>query len=342
MGVILRKLLLLSVIGSCLILNGCDKSKTEVVQEEVEQPSLGEMERQNEIELLNEISGVWTDNRSLITLNYNGGDFQLLVDEKPIFVNIGDIDLDNNTVNLLAYKTSDGKQVIWTFKKVLDDDSSGFTLRLTFHDGSSQSLGFVRKISNDDKQRITNIYLEDQNSGNTNLKEFAYADDANLSQDDTKSYSSQDFSQNDQENGTVSSNCESDKFNTYQRRFKVYSQDQGLMESSPEYKQAIKLAKISIQQSCAKESEAEIVGKPSFNCQKAKGYVEETICSTVKLGALDTKAAHAYSSAKFFAMDKDQFYKAASDWRKRRGKCTTEECIEQVYLDRIQYLNTQY
>jgi hypothetical protein len=35
-GVILRKLLLLSVIGSCLKLNGCDKSKTETVQEEVE------------------------------------------------------------------------------------------------------------------------------------------------------------------------------------------------------------------------------------------------------------------------------------------------------------------
>ena len=41
-------------------------------------------------------------------------------------------------------------------------------------------------------------------------------------------------------------------------------------------------------------------------------------------------------------MNKDQFYKAASDWRKRRGKCTTEECIEQAYLDRIQYLNTKY
>jgi hypothetical protein len=47
-----------------------------------------------------------------------------------------------------------------TLKKVQNEDETAFNLRVTFHDGSARSLSFVRKISNDDKQRIQNIYLK--------------------------------------------------------------------------------------------------------------------------------------------------------------------------------------
>ena len=329
--------------GVCFLLSGCEKLKPESIKEEIKQPSAEEIDKQRKVDFLNEISGVWSDGSSLITIYYDHGNLQFLVDDEPKLIDIGDIDLENETVNLLAYGKDDGKKIIWTFRKIQNEDKTGFHLGATLHDGSSRSLSFVRKISNDDRQRIQNVYLENQNNESEYKSLSSYSESNNEeSLDDPEVYTTNDYSRSNQKDGVTPSDCKSDKFKIYQRRFNVYAQNQGMVESSPEYVQSIKLAKLSIQKSCATERESEITGKPSFSCEKARGYVEETICSIAKLAALDMKASHAYSSAKFFADDKDLFNKIGVNWRKKRGQCTTVECIEQSYLERIQYLNTQY
>ena len=340
---VLKKIFVTSLMGICFFLNGCDKPTPEPMVEEIKKPSEEEINKQRKVDFLNEISGVWSDGSSLITIYYDHGNLQFLVDDEPKLIDIGDIDLENETVNLLAYGKDDGKKIIWTFRKIKNEDKTGFNLGVTLHDGSSRSLSFVRKISNDDKQRIQNIYLENQSNESEYKSLSSYSDSNNQENlDDPEVYPANNDTQNNEQVSIASSSCESDKFKIYQRRFNIYAQNQGISESSPEYEQSIKLAKLSIQKSCATESESEIVGKPSFSCEKARGYVEETICSTAKLAALDMKASHAYSSAKFFADDKDLFNKIGVNWRKKRGQCTTVECIEQSYLERIQYLNTQY
>jgi hypothetical protein len=37
---------------------------------------------------------------------------QFLVDDEPKLIDIGDIDLENETINLLAYSKDDGKKII--------------------------------------------------------------------------------------------------------------------------------------------------------------------------------------------------------------------------------------
>jgi hypothetical protein len=156
-----------------------------------------------------------------------------------------------------------------------------------------------------------------------------------------KSFFNQPKKASAQSSNTVGSigECESQKFDLYKTRYAMWAENQGIIIDSPEYKKNIVLAKESIDQTCLKEKVAADSGIPSFSCTKAKGYVEETICSTPKLALLDVKAVHAYSAAKFFAKDKDEFMLAASQWRKERGKCTSVECIEQQYVNRIAALN---
>ena len=88
--------------GVCFLLSGCEKLKPESIKEEIKQPSAEEIDKQRKVDFLNEISGVWSDGSSLITIYYDHGNLQFLVDDEPKLIDIGDIDLENETVNLLA------------------------------------------------------------------------------------------------------------------------------------------------------------------------------------------------------------------------------------------------
>lgn len=111
---------------------------------------------QAETSLLEEMSGVWrTQGNELITLNMASGRLQMLVDDTFIPVQAGDTDEANQIANL-KLRMADGRDVLWTLRKIKDTDSGGdaFHLNLITHDGKVTELGFVRNISADDLARI--------------------------------------------------------------------------------------------------------------------------------------------------------------------------------------------
>lgn len=106
--------------------------------------------------LLEEMSGVWrTDGNELITLNVASGRLQMLVDDTFIPVQAGDTDEANQIANL-KLRMADGRDVIWTLRKIKDAGSGddAFRLSLITHEGKVTELGFVRNISADDLSRI--------------------------------------------------------------------------------------------------------------------------------------------------------------------------------------------
>lgn len=106
--------------------------------------------------LLEEMSGVWrTEGNELITLNVASGRLQMLVDDTFIPVQAGDTDEANQIANL-KLRLVDGRDVIWTLRKIKSADSGGdaFHLSLITHEGKVTDLWFVRNISADDLRRI--------------------------------------------------------------------------------------------------------------------------------------------------------------------------------------------
>lgn len=123
--------------------------------------------------LLNEISGVWkSSDNTMWTIVVDGGQLQFLLDDKPILAKIGDIDTENQTVNLLIQRSDTGQEAIWTIRKINSkNESDGFTLNVIDHDGETYDLGFVRKIGVDDKNRIHNIFLQAEQQQREALKQ---------------------------------------------------------------------------------------------------------------------------------------------------------------------------
>lgn len=108
-------------------------------------------------DILKDISGVWgvQGETGLFSIIYQDKKISLLVDDQAIPVVLGEIDNENDTVNLKV-TLKDGKPGIWTLRQIWDKDHKAFHLQFTFHDGSQASLSFVRKISTDDLNRIAN------------------------------------------------------------------------------------------------------------------------------------------------------------------------------------------
>ena len=112
--------------------------------------------------LLDDISGVWKDdNNTMVTIVVDGGQLQFLLDDQPILAKIGDIDTENQTINLLLKNVDTKQEMIWTIRKIDSKNATdGYTLNVITHEGESYDLSFVRKIGADDKNRIKNIFLE--------------------------------------------------------------------------------------------------------------------------------------------------------------------------------------
>ena len=109
--------------------------------------------------LLNDIAGVWRAQKdgAMITIANNDKKFSVLIGDDSIAGTVGDIDKENETVNLnVTLNTS--KPGVWTFRRVWDNsDKTSYHLVLTLHDGMQDELSFVRKVSTDDLNRIANL-----------------------------------------------------------------------------------------------------------------------------------------------------------------------------------------
>ena len=150
------------ILGLCIattLLGACSKSP-EVEEKPTVQISEAEIKRQKEISLLEDFSGVWDNDGHLITLFYDQGKISFIVDEQPITVRLGDIDSDNETVNLLVTKLDDYSDGIITLRRQWTENKQQFHLIYTSFDGQKGELGFVRRIGQDDKNRIATIYAQ--------------------------------------------------------------------------------------------------------------------------------------------------------------------------------------
>ncbi len=88
---------------------------------------------------------------------------------------------------------------------------------------------------------------------------------------------------------------------------------------------------------------------PSFDCSKAAGQVEESICSDPKLAALDVDLARLYAAASAQADGQELKTLRAYQrgWIKGRNECwkaigvSIRECVEASYRKRIGELRSQ-
>lgn len=177
---------------------GCNKKPEDSVEKTIKVSEL-DLSQQQKQSLLDEFSGVWSDNNELMTFYYDGTAVHLIIDDEAKEVKLGDIDLQNETINLLVTKVEDYEQGIITLRRVWNEAKTEFTLNFTGFDGSNVPLGFVRKIGNDDKTRIENIYTHQINhtdeaeDPSTPAYDVSTAEDYNDADYDTEHYSEDDF-----------------------------------------------------------------------------------------------------------------------------------------------------
>lgn len=75
----------------------------------------------------------------------------------------------------------------------------------------------------------------------------------------------------------------------------------------------------------------------SFDCSKAKTYVEKTICGDPLLGKLDDALSKNYKGmlAADFGGSKESLKKDQLEWIGNRNKCTTVACLVEAYRERV-------
>jgi uncharacterized protein YecT (DUF1311 family) len=80
---------------------------------------------------------------------------------------------------------------------------------------------------------------------------------------------------------------------------------------------------------------------PSFDCAKTSTAPERLICSSRELSALDVELSQQYKRLLNISTNKDSLKKEQNEWRKtQRDACSTAECIEVAYKNRIEDLES--
>ncbi|MBX7248484.1 MAG: hypothetical protein K1X35_05460 [Caulobacteraceae bacterium] len=87
---------------------------------------------------------------------------------------------------------------------------------------------------------------------------------------------------------------------------------------------------------------------PSFNCKKARTFVEKAICGNATLARKDRRMASLYYERLNF-LKRDGEYQRAADlqstqryWLSRRDRCQTVGCLHQAYDQRIAELDNAW
>jgi hypothetical protein len=133
------------------LLAACDQSKSP------SDTTPASVAQDGKITLLKDISGVWTPTATpgLTTIYYADNRLQILQGDAPLAVTLGDVDPAEETVNVNT--VARGKEEILTIRKKWNSDHTAYNLSMTGGDGYQETLGFVRRISNDDLNRISRL-----------------------------------------------------------------------------------------------------------------------------------------------------------------------------------------
>jgi hypothetical protein len=113
--------------------------------------------QERKLALLKDISAVWNSTTSdgLTTINYADNRLQIMQGDRPLAVTLGDVDPDNETVNVKT--VVNGKEEILTLRKKWNTEHTAYNLTIIGGNGMQDTLGFVRRISNDDLNRIARL-----------------------------------------------------------------------------------------------------------------------------------------------------------------------------------------
>jgi uncharacterized protein len=79
--------------------------------------------------------------------------------------------------------------------------------------------------------------------------------------------------------------------------------------------------------------------KPSFDCARATGRVEQVICKSYPLAALDVQEAALLRRARRAATTPDAVDAEQDVWLDLRNGCRNEACIADAYQGRIEELH---
>lgn len=263
--------------------------------------------------MLDEVSGVWKEQtgNGLMTIVYADKKVRMLFDDTFVPVTVGDIDETNRTVNFNVTVAATGKPGVWTVREIYNADKSAFHLQLTLHDGSQDDFGFVRKISNDDLNRIASLEVQPPKANSAATMAAAAS--------------------------TVEAQPE-----------KVSAPATPVASVAPV---AVEPASTPVPTPAPTEPQAVDASPapaatqptafaPSFDCAKVSGGPERLICGSSQLSALDVELGQAYKRLMSETPDKAALKAEQVEWRKKeRDACSTADCVAQAYRSRIDELD---
>lgn len=86
---------------------------------------------------------------------------------------------------------------------------------------------------------------------------------------------------------------------------------------------------------------------PSFNCKRARTFVEKAICQNPSLAAKDRRMSRLYFDLRArlrdegYPQDARELQDSQRTWLARRDRCQTMGCLTRAYDDRIFHLQKQ-
>ncbi|SAL70405.1 hypothetical protein AWB71_04276 [Caballeronia peredens] len=124
-------------------------------QPAVQEESKAEIAQRGRDQLLSAVSGVWKPDTGtgLTIISASGSDIQIVQGDTLLPAALGDVDSSNDNVNFKIFWKS-GKQEIRTITSTMDGDSTS-SIVITAADGSQHRYDLVRRISQDDLNRIS-------------------------------------------------------------------------------------------------------------------------------------------------------------------------------------------
>lgn len=106
--------------------------------------------------LLDIVSGVWkpSEGNGLLTVYVNGNQAQMAKGDSAFEAKLGDVDPANGTVTVKII--AQGKEALRTLA-TLSQDETGSSLKVTDENGNEEIYSLVRRVSNDDLNRISRL-----------------------------------------------------------------------------------------------------------------------------------------------------------------------------------------